>query len=59
MLKDLQALVECESPTDDLDACYRVVNLSKEITGNLIGTPADILDEKGRPVIGLALANHK
>ena len=53
MLKDLQALVECESPTDDLDACRRVVNLANEITKKVIGTPADIFDEKGCPVYWL------
>jgi glutamate carboxypeptidase len=53
MLQDLKTLVEVESPTDDLAACIKVVNTANEITQRLIGSPAEILDEKGRPVYWL------
>ena len=53
MVKDLQALVEVESPTDDLAACRRIVEKANEITQRLIGTSADVFDEKGRPVYWL------
>ena len=53
MLQDLKTLVEVESPTDDLAACIKVVNTANEITQRLIGSKAEILDEKGRPVYWL------
>ena len=53
MVKDLQALVEVESPTDDLASCRRIVDKANEITQRLIGTSADVFDEKGRPVYWL------
>jgi glutamate carboxypeptidase len=53
MLQDLKTLVELESPTDDLSACIKVVNTANEITQRLIGSKAEILDEKGRPVYWL------
>ncbi|MGA0113298.1 MAG: M20/M25/M40 family metallo-hydrolase [Candidatus Nanopelagicaceae bacterium] len=53
MLQDLKTLVEVESPTDDLAACIKVVNTANQITQRLIGSKADILDEKGRPVYWL------
>ena len=53
MLKDLQALVECESPTDDLAACRRVIDLANSITEKVVGTKAEVFDEKGRPVYWL------
>ena len=53
MLKDLQALVECESPTEDLDACRRVIDLANSISERVVGSKAEIFDEKGRPVYWL------
>ena len=35
MLKDLQALVEVESPTDDLAACKRVIDKANEIINEI------------------------
>ncbi len=49
-IADLQALVECQSPTEDLAACTRVVNLAAEIAARVLGSPAQVIDEKGRPV---------
>ena len=57
MLKDLQALVEVESPTEDLDACVLVLEKANEITTRLIGRAARIIQEKGRPVYWLGSEN--
>lgn len=57
MLKDLQALVEVESPADDLAACKRVIDKANEITQRLIGTKAEVFEEKGRPVYWLGAQN--
>ena len=59
MLKDLQALVECESPTDDLDACRRVIDLANSITERVVGSKAEVFEEKGRPVYWLGSRNPK
>ena len=50
MLESLERLVRCESPTDDLDACKRVVQIASEIAEEVLGKPATILEVKGRPV---------
>jgi glutamate carboxypeptidase len=57
MLKDLQALVEVESPTEDLAACALVLEKANEITTRLIGRAARIIQEKGRPVYWLGSEN--
>jgi glutamate carboxypeptidase len=59
MVKDLQALVEVESPTDDLASCRRIVDKANEITERLLGTSADVFDEKGRPVYWLGSKDPK
>lgn len=53
MLKDLQALVECESPSSDLAACAKVLEVANQITSRLIGYSAEIIQEAGRPVYWL------
>lgn len=53
MLKDLQALVECESPSSDLAACAKVLEVANQITSRLIGNSAEIIQEAGRPVYWL------
>ncbi len=53
ILADLKKLVETQSPTEDLAACVKVVNTANEITQELLGTKADVFDEKGRPVYWL------
>lgn len=50
MLAALEALVRCESPSDDLDACRDVVRLASDIATRVLGTPAEIRDIEGRPV---------
>jgi len=49
-LEDLQALVELQSPSEDLAACRRVIALAAEIATVQTGIPAKIFDENGRPV---------
>jgi glutamate carboxypeptidase len=49
-LTDLKRLVECESPTEDLDACNQVVDLAIEITNSLLKVKAEKVMENGRPV---------
>ena len=50
MLAALEALVRCESPTEDLDACSQVVQLASDIATRHLGTPAQIKNIEGRPV---------
>ena len=49
-LGDLQELVELQSPSEDLDACARVVELAVEIAARNFPTPAQITEAGGRPV---------
>ena len=50
ILKDLQTLVECESPSSDLAACTKVLGVANRITAKVIGASAEIIQESGRPV---------
>ncbi|MEN9687686.1 MAG: hypothetical protein RL381_698 [Actinomycetota bacterium] len=50
MLAALEALVRCESPTEDLDACRSVVQLASDIATRVLGVPAQIKEIEGRPV---------
>ena len=50
MLQNLEALVRCESPSDDLDACRKVVALANEIAIKELGSAAEIREVNGRPV---------
>ena len=50
MLQALESLVRCESPSEDLDACRKVVNLANDIATKELGKPAEILEINGRPV---------
>jgi glutamate carboxypeptidase len=59
MLQDLQALVECESPTEDLAACNRVIELAGKISERVTGVKGDLIQEKGRPVFWLGSKSPK
>jgi glutamate carboxypeptidase len=59
MLQDLKSLVECESPTEDLLACNRVVELASEISLRVTGVKGDLLQEKGRPLFWLGSKSPK
>ena len=50
MLAALEALVRCESPSDDLGACRSVVTLASDIATRILGVPAQIKEIEGRPV---------
>jgi glutamate carboxypeptidase len=50
MLAALEALVRCESPSDDLGACREVVTLASDIATRVLGVPAQIKEIEGRPV---------
>jgi glutamate carboxypeptidase len=58
-LIDIQRLVECESPTEDLAACNQVIDLAVEIANNLLKTPATKINESGRPVFWWGAKNPK
>ena len=59
MLSDLKMLVECESPTEDLLACNRVVELASEISLRVTGVKGDLLQELGRPIFWLGSKSPK
>ena len=40
MLKSLEELVRCESPTEDLDACNEVMRVANAIAIEVLGVPA-------------------
>jgi glutamate carboxypeptidase len=58
-LIDIQRLVECESPTDDLASCNQVVDLAIEIASKLLKTSATKINENGRPVFWWGAKNPK
>lgn len=51
MLASVQDLVECESPTEDLAACHRVVALAQELMNTWVPEPPRIEEHEGRPVL--------
>lgn len=53
MVEHLRELVECESPTSDIEACRRVVDLAVEISNQVLGHGAKSVEEEGRPVFWL------
>jgi len=57
MLKSLETLVRCESPTDDLEACRAVMSVASDIAREVLGDPGKILEIKGRPVFWLGDEN--
>ncbi len=59
MLQDLEALVRCESPSEDLAACKKVVALANEIATKELGSAAEIREVNGRPVFWWGDKNPK
>ena len=57
ILDNLQKLVECESPTENLDACRKVVALAADITKEVLNQSAEVLEENGRPIFWLGSKN--
>ena len=58
-LSDIQRLVECESPTEDLAACGEVITLAVEIANKLLKNKAEKITENGRPVFWRGAKNPK
>ena len=58
-IKDIQRLVECQSPTEDLAACVKVVELAVEISAQVLEIPAKLITENGRPVFGGELKSQR
>ena len=58
-ISDIQRLVECQSPTEDLAACNKVVDLAVEIANKVLSTPAKAITENGRPVFWWGAENPK
>ena len=50
MLSAIEALVRCESPSEDIDACRSIVKLASDIATRVLGKPAQIKEIEGRPV---------
>lgn len=50
MLTALEAIVRCESPSEDIAACHEVVRLASDIATRVLGIPARIREVNGRPV---------
>lgn len=58
-LAELQELVECQSPTEDLEACTRVISLAADIVNRNLSIPAEERIENGRPILWWGSQNPK
>lgn len=59
MLQALESLVRAESPTEDLAACRKVVELASKIAETELGSAAQILEVNGRPIFWWGDKNPK
>ena len=59
MLQALETLVRCESPSEDLAACRKVIDLANEIATKELGKAAEIREVNGRPVFWWGDKNPK
>jgi len=59
IIDDLKLLVETESPTEDLAACQKVMEVASQITKKLHGETGEIIIENGRPVFWFGAKNPK
>jgi glutamate carboxypeptidase len=50
LIDSTRALVEVESPTEDVDACARVVDRAQEVAGGWLVDPGRIEEHGGRPI---------
>ncbi len=48
VLADMQTLIETESPSADLDACARVVQVANEMLTQRLGSPGKVINVAGR-----------
>jgi len=58
-LADLQKLVECQSPSEDIPACTEVIQLAVAIAADHLPHEAQILQEGGRPVFWWGTSHPK
>ena len=58
-LSDIQRLVECESPTEDLAACNQVIDIAIDIASKVLTLKAEKIVENGRPVFWWGAKNPK
>jgi glutamate carboxypeptidase len=58
-LSDLQMLVELESPSDDVEACRKVMSVASSIGERVTGNRAEIFEEGGRPALWLGSKNPR
>jgi len=59
MLDALEALVRTESPTEDLAACRKVVEVANQIAIKELGKAAEIIEVNGRPIFWWGDKNPK
>lgn len=59
MLSALERLVRCESPSEDLEACNRIIQIANEIAIEVLGISADIQMVNGRPLFWWGSKNPK
>ena len=59
MLQDLESLVRCESPSDDLDSCKKVIDLANEIARRVLGKSGKVREHNGRPLFWWGDQNPK
>ena len=59
MIEDLEALVKCESPTEDISACKEVVELAISIADRVTKKSAKVITENGRQVFWLGSDSPK
>ena len=57
IIDNLKLLVECQSPTEDLSACKKVIDLASNISGEVLKNSGKVLNENGRPVLWIGAEN--
>ena len=57
IIENLKLLVECESPTEDLAACQKVIDLASKISGEVLKNSGKVINENGRPALWIGAEN--
>ncbi|NBP90915.1 MAG: M20 family peptidase [Actinobacteria bacterium] len=55
----VRRLVEISSPTEDIEACRKVIDEANAILSELLGTPGEVRDVLGRPTLRWGSANPR
>lgn len=58
-LDELKTLIECQSPTEDLEACTKVMHLAADLVNKNLGGGAEVLIENARPALWWGSKNPK